>query len=764
MEGLLAYFEIRDWIKGLPVANKQTNSLKEYGGLDKETLHKMYYIMVLARRVEKEEKTLLRKGLCKFFIGCGGKELIDVVAAQALRNDDPHVGYYRNKAFDLYRGVTPKQKFLEAVGDSRSESHGGMLQPGHSSYPKQAILPQASPTGSHAMEAAGLGDAIKNPSPIIGDGGFPGGRFKKDAVVNCAIGEGATSSPEFGRAVFYATFGKTPNIFAIYNCGWAIATSVMEQFPDGNPTACYSGMQNYGLKIENFDGTNIKESIIKYRELVEYVRSGKGPALANIKVVRTESHSGSDDQAHYMEESEQKYHIENDPLRKTAGTFIEDGLFTPEELAAIFDEIDISIKQISADVTADIKLKTPADVLTKVYSYNKEAAHDKWKRLVAERGGRRRERYQEFFKRGFFDTPDLPEDQPPMMLRKAVNYSLFDLFILSEDTLLFGEDVADFPKETFAKGEKTIGHLRGKGGVFLVSQNLQRAFGSDRIFNTPLDEAGILGRAIGHSYQGRIPFPEIQFIDYMSPGYQQLKDRIATVYQRSNGQYNLPIIIRTSYGGYKQGAGAMWHSEANLGAFINIPGLHVVIPSNAGDAAALLRTAFVCGGPVLFCEAVALYNRRDWEGYNIQTKYPPIEEFVPFGKARIYNESASDLAIISYGITLPMALRASQTLSDKGINCRVIDLRTVKPIDWESISKAVKECGRVLIVSEDRFYGGVGATLAAYIADNLFDYLDAPVKVLHAQDCRVAYGLDGDSICLPQTDTVVSAALELAEY
>jgi 2-oxoisovalerate dehydrogenase E1 component len=760
----LAYFEIKDWIRQLSFAKKPTPSLAEYGGLDKDTLYKMYYTMVLARRVEKEEKTLLRKGYCKFFIGCGGKELIDVVAAQALRPDDPHVGYYRNKAFDLYRGVTPRQKLLEAVGDVRSESNGGMLQPGHSSYPKQAILPQASPTGSHAIEAAGLGDAIKNPSPITGDGGFPGGRFKKDAIVNCAIGEGATSSPEFGRAVFYTVFGKTPNIFAIYNCGWAIATSVKEQFPDGNPTACYLGMKNYGLLIENFDGTNIKESIRKYREMAEYVRTGKGPALANIKVVRMESHSGSDDQAHYMEEAEQKYHIENDPLRTTARAFIEDGLFTPDELAAIFDEIDASIKKLSAEVVADIQLKTAPDVLNKVYAYNRDSSEEKWKRLVAERGARRRQLYHDFHQRGFFDSPDLPENQPPMMLRRAINYSLFDLFILSQDTILFGEDVADFPKETFAKGEAIIDKLKGKGGVFLVSQNLQRAFGPDRVFNTPLDEAGILGRAIGHSYQGRIPFPEIQFIDYMSPGYQQLKDRIATVYQRSNAQYHLPMVIRTSYGGYKQGAGAMWHSEANLGAFINIPGLHVVIPSNAGDAAALLRTAFICGGPVLFCEAVALYNRRDWEGYNILSKYPPIEQLAPFGKAKIYNDSARDITIISYGITLPMSLRAAQILSDKGINCRVIDLRTVKPIDWETISAAVKECGKALIVSEDRFYGGVGPTLAAYISDNLFDYLDAPVRLLHAQDCRVAYGLDGDAICLPQTDNVVSAALDLAGY
>jgi 2-oxoisovalerate dehydrogenase E1 component len=627
----------------------------------------MYRSMVLARRIELEEKLLLRKGLCKFIIGCGGKELIDVVAAQLLNDKDPQVGYYRNKAFDIHRGVPIREKILEAVGDARGKATGGMLQPAHSSYPELAILPQASPTGSHALEAAGLGDAIKNKMPIKGDTGFPGGRFSADAVVYCSIGEGSTSSPEFGRAVFYSAFGRTPNIFAIYNCGWAIATSVNEQFPEGNPTTCFEGFKRFGLLIENFDGTEIKESIAGFKKIVDYVRSGKGPALANINVVRLESHSGSDDQAHYMEPEEQEYHIKNDPLRKAAGTLVEDGLFTPDELADIFDQVDEEVHRVSAETISDIRLKTPPDILNKVYSYNSEAAEQRWRRLVDEKRDLRIEKYREFYRKGFFDTDRLPENQPPMTLRKAINYSLFDLFIFSDDTLLFGEDVADFPAETFEKGEDVTGRLKGKGGVFLATRNLQRAFGPERVFNTPLDEAGILGRAIGHAYQGRIPFPEIQFIDYMSPGYQQLKDRIATAYQRSNAKVRLPMIIRTSYGGYKQGAGAMWHSEANLGAFINIPGIHVVLPTNAADASGLLRSAFVCSDPVLHCEAVALYNRRDWEGRDFLTKFLPIDESIPFGKSKVYNEEAGDLAIITYGIHLPMSLKAAEVLYEISI-------------------------------------------------------------------------------------------------
>jgi len=760
----MAYFEIRDWLKELKPGKKKANAIDGYSGLDRDTLLKMYSTMVLARRIELEEKLLLRRGICRFFIGCGGKELIDVVIAQALNGDDPFIGYYRNKSFDLYRGVTIRQKIYEAVGDARSESTGGMLQPSHSSYPDLAILPQASPTGSHALEAAGLGEAIINPTPITGPIGIPGGRYKPGSLVFCSIGEGATSSPEFHRAVFYSVYNKTPNIFGIYNCGWAISTSVNEQFPEGNPTTSFEGFQRFCLKIENFDGTEIKETIAAVKRMVKYTRAGKGPAIANINVTREDSHSGSDDQSHYMELELQNYHIKNDPLRKMARELIQDGLFTPVELAKLYDDTDFKVKKVSDEVTREIHLKNAPDILNKVYSHNHETAEDRWHKLIDGRADIRRQKYQEFHEKGYFDSPELPEDRPTMTLRTAINYSLFDIFMLSDDTVLFGEDVADFAKEIFAKGEKVTGKLKGKGGVFLTTRNLQRAFGIDRVYNTQLDEVGILGRAVGHAYQGRVPFPEIQFIDYVSPAYQQLKDRIATTYQRSNGRVRTPMVIRTSYGGYKQGAGAMWHSEANLGTFINIPGLQVLIPSNAADAAGLLRTAYVCGDPVLFCEAVSLYNRRDWDGYNIMAKYPPIEQLIPFGQAKVYDEDASDLAIISYGITLPMCLSVKQTLAEKGINARVIDLRTVKPIDWTSIETAVKDCSRVMIVSEDRFHGGVGSTISAYIASNLFDYLDAPVRLITAQDCRVAYGDDGDKICLPQPDKIIEVAEDLGGY
>ena len=331
--------------------------------------------------------------------------------------------------------------------------------------------------------------------------------------------------------------------------------------------------------------------------------------------------------------------------------------------------------------------------------------------------------------------------------------------MMTDDMIMFGEDVADFSGHMINEVEKQD-NMKGKGGVFLVSKNLQRAFGNDRCFNTPLDEAGIIGRASGHVYQGRRPMPEIQFLDYVSPAYQILKDRVVTTYQRSGGKFKMPFTLRTTYGGYKQGAGAFWHSEGNLGTWMNIPSLLIAVPSNARDAAGLLKTAWASDDPVLFCESVALYNRRDWEGVPIEAEYPDIDELIPFGVAKTYNEDFTDLGIITYGATFQMCRKAAEIVQEKGIHARIVDLRTVKPMDEDEIIRTAKDCGRVLVVTEDRFHVGAAATISSVITsgEGLY-HLEAPVKTVTAIDARVAYGVDGDDACLP-TDTKIVTAIE----
>lgn len=738
--------------------------LPAYNGLKPGELKNMYYTMLLARRIEREEKLLLRKGYCRFFIGCGGKEMIDVVAAHYLRPNDPFFGYYRNKGFDMARGASISEKMKEAIGDRRGQAVGGMIQPSHSAYRDLEILPQASPTGSHALEAAGLGSAIVSKAPVSNRAGHRGGRYPKDAVVYCAIGEGSTSSPEFARAVFYSVFDKAPNVYAIYNCGWAISVSVEEQFPEGNPTTPFEGFQRFGLKIMNFDGTDIKESLRHVKEAIDYARASAGPVLMNIKVTREESHSGSDDQSFYMDPGKQRWHVENDCTLKTGLSLIKDGIMTPAEIGKMWDEIDARVTAESDAAVKGFQPKTYESVMSKVYSCTFVDMQERWRGILAAARVDRAKKFAQWHGKKYFAKPDLPEKLGPMTMRAAINYTLFEIMEHSPEALVFGEDVADFSGDILNHPDRMEG-LKGKGGVFLVTKNLQRNFGNDRCFNTPLDEAGILGRAIGHVFQGRRPIPEIQFIDYMSPAYQILKDRICTLSQRSNGQWTGHMVIRCSYGGYKQGAGSMWHSEANIGTFINMPGLHVAVPSNAYDAAGMLRTAYACNDPVLFCESVALYNRRDWEGVPVETEYPPLEELIPFGQARVYGQENSDVAIITYGATVHLARRAAAIAGERGIGLRVVDLRTVRPLDEATIRKAAEECGRVIVLTEDRFLGGAGPTISGIITSGeALHFLEAPVKLVTAIDSRVAYGLDGDAICLPTAEKVLAAVDEVMKY
>ncbi len=760
MEVLALIDKVRNFDGKVGAKPKDNEQLAAYSGKTPAELRKMFRTMLLARRIEREEKLLLRKGYNRFFIGCGGKEMIDVCLSDNLKVTDPFIGYYRNKAFDLHRGAPIWDKMQEAIGDRNSRT-GGMSIPAHPSYPELSITPQASPTGSHALEAAGLAEAIKNRTAVSKLSHFPGGAHPADAITLCCIGEGSTSSTEFGRAVFYTAMSQTRSIWAIYNCGWAISTSVEEQYPCGDPTTLFEGFQKFGLKIIQGDGTDIKDSLAKVKEAVDYTRAGKGPVVMNMKTTREGSHSGSDDQSFYMDPVEQDWHTYNDCILKTANTFIADGIMTPKQIGDLWDELDKEVSEQSAKAVAAFTPKDRAFIEGKVYTYDFDKIQEKWKAYRSLNKVNRANKYKEWHEKGYFTTADLPENAGPMTMRFALNYTLMDLFLLSEDVLLFGEDVADFSGHMIHEKEKQA-HLKGKGGVFLVSKNLQREFGPTRCYNTALDEAGILGRAIGHCYQGRRPIPEIQFLDYMSPAYQGLKDRIATTYQRSNGQYPMPMVVRTTFGGYKQGAGAFWHSESNMGTWLNIPGLLVVTPSNAWDAAGLLKTAWACDDPVLFCESVALYNRRDWDGVPMETAVPDIDELIPFGVAKVYDEQNTDVAIITYAATVQMSRKASEALKEKGINVRIVDLRTLKPMDEEAILKCAKECGKVLVVTEDRFPGGVAATIASVITrgKGLFD-LEAPVSLLTAIDARVAYGMDGDAACIPTVDKIVAAVEEL---
>ncbi len=748
--------------KKAPAKNER---LAAYANLTPADVKNMLRSMLLARRIEREEKLLLRRGYTRFFIGCGGKELADVAIAQFTTLTDPFIGYYRDKALDIHRDQSlVREKIYEAIGDARGRASGGVSIPAHPAFPELSILPTASSTGSQAMPAMGVACAIKNPTPISTESKYPGGAYPKDAVTVCSIGDGATSSTEYHRAVFNSVQDKAAIVWSILNCGWAISVSVDEQYPDGDPTTQFKGYEKLGLKIYHIDGTDIKDTLKQLPEAIRYTREGNGPVVINFKVTREGSHSGSDDQSFYMHPDEQAWHTENDAILKTCRTLIEDKIVTKDEIAELWDELDKEVSTISAEVLETYQTKTPEGIFSKVSSYDWEKTQATWSKYRSAMKESREDLFKKFHKAGYFSSPEVPEKQGPMTFRHIVNYTLFDIFAMSTDAVMFGEDVADWSGRMI-KEKKLRKNMKGKGGVFLMSKHLQDAFGNDRCWNTSLDEAGILGRAIGHCFQGRRPLPEIQFLDYMSPAYQVLKDRIATMNQLSNGQWSLPMVIRTTFGGYKQGAGAFWHSESNMGTWMQMPGLQIVTPSNGRDAALLLRTAWASDDPVLFCESVALYNRHDWEGIPLETEYPEIDELLPFGVGATYLAENTDCAIITYGATVAMSLKVAEIMREKGVGVRVVDLRTLAPLDKDIIRKTAEECGRVVIVTEDRFPGGCGPTISAVITTSeALDSLEAPINIVHAMNARVAYGSDGDDACLPTIDKIATAVSETVNY
>ncbi len=704
---------------------KAVSKGKSRGGLDRETLLRFYRIMLAARKTDDQEILLKRQNKIFFQISGAGHEAVQVATAAHCRpGSDWFYFYYRDRAFSLALGVTPYEQLLQAVAAESDPASGGRQMPAHWGHRDYNIVSVSSPTGSQFLQSVGCAE-VSYRAGLVKEMRAAIDKFEDDEVVICTTGDGTTSQGEFYEALMTACNLKLPVVFLVEDNKYAISVPVEVNTPGGKISKVLSGFP--GLYIQEFEGCDVFESYEAAGRAIEYCRKRKGPALLHAHVVRPYSHSMSDDERAYRPESEREDDARRDPITVLRKHLITQRIAKEAELTELEAEVAKEVQESS-----DRALQQPQPAKSTAMDFLFSPDVDPTSKQ--------------------FDTEDEPkfEGEETTMV-DLINACLRDEMQRDPRIVVFGEDVADASREAAMKD------VKGKGGVFKVTWGLQRKFGSVRVFNSPLAEANIVGRAVGMATRGLKPVVEIQFFDYIWPAMQQIRDELATMRYRSGGHWKSPVVIRVAYGGYLKG-GAIYHSQTGETLFTHTPGLRVVLPATALDANGLLRTAIRSDDPVIFLEHKHLYR----QVYN-KGRYPGPEFMIPLGKAKVLKEG-KDLTVVACGALVKRSLDAARIAEERGINAEVIDLRSLQPLDYQTIYESVKKTNKVVIAHEDSLSWGIGSEIAARLADELFPWLDAPVRRVASLDTWVAYSPELEDEILPQTENVLAAIEEIAKY
>jgi 2-oxoisovalerate dehydrogenase E1 component len=686
--------------------------------LGRDELIRAFRIMYLSRRLDDREILLKRQNRIFFQVSGAGHEAINAAAGLVLRpGEDWFYLYYRDRALALALGVTAEEMLLQAVGADADPASGGRQMPSHWGSPRLHIVSGSSPTGTQYLQAVGCADASRR----LDASSSP----SSNAITLVTSGEGATSEGEFWESLNIACLDRLPVLYLIEDNGYAISVPVEHQTAGGNIARLVSGFPF--LRIFECDGTDFPCSHAVMAEAAAHCRREQSPVLVHAHCIRPYSHSLSDDERLYKTAAERAKELSQDPIAKFPEWLVTEGILDRPALQFLTHDVELEIEEATK---LALKASPPpkGSALVHLYSNRIDPTSSQ------------------------FETAPAFSGEPRTMV-DSINLTLHEEMRRDERIIVFGEDVAD------ASREAILTEVKGKGGVFKATQGLQTVFGSKRCFNTPLGEAGIVGRAIGMATRGLKPVVEIQFFDYIWPAMMQIRDELANLRWRSNNGFSAPMVIRVPIGGYLNG-GAIYHSQCGESIFTHIPGLRVIFPSNALDSCGLLRTAIRCDDPVLFLEHKRLYR----EPYN-RSAHPGPDYTIPFGRAKIVKAGAN-LTILTYGALVQKSLQAALQVEQHkpGASVEIVDLRSLSPYDWEAIRGSVEKTTRVMIVHEDCLSWGYGAELAARIADELFSFLDAPVARVAALDTWVGYHPQLETEILPQVENIAAEAERILSY
>ena len=662
----------------------------KFKGYTKKQLIDIYKLMQLSRYLDQKQLILLKQGKGFFHIGASGHEACTIAAAHCFKSGyDYAYPYYRDQAFCLGFGMTSKEILLSFLAKDDDPNSSGRQMPQHYGHKKLNIVSQSSPTGTQYLQAVGAAFAIQ--------------KDNSNSVVYVSSGDGTTSQGDFHEALNWASREKAPVVFHVENNGYAISVPLSEQTSGESIYSITSGYEH--LDRYTIDGTNYFESVLAFNKAIDRARKGKGPTVIESKVVRLLPHSSSDDHRKYRTDEEIDKDKLKDPIIVFEKACIKEKIIKKEEFDKIYEEIKNQVNKDAewAELQEDPK---PINSMKNIYSENDNS----------------------------FETPKNVGDK--IVLVDAINHALEEELIYNKKMLIYGQDIAG-----------------GKGGVFTATRGLTDKFGKNRVFNSPLAESSIIGTAIGLSTLGYKPVIEIQFGDYIWTSMMQIRNEVATMRYRSNGDWTCPIVMRVPVGGYIHGS--LCHSQSIEGYFTHLPGIKIAFPSNASDAKGLLKAACRMDDPVLFLEHKGLYR----QGF-ASSDEPDSEYLLEFGKANII-QNGEDITIVTWGALVQKSVEATKKTN---ISVEIIDLRTLVPLDFDTILQSIKKTNRLIVVHEDNLTNGFGAEIVSKISDVGFEFLDAPIKRVASKDSPIPYSQVLEDEILVQIDWIVDSINKLGQY